>query len=175
MTAVGLLIFVLGLMCRLALLVLPGTGRLRAQIRRALNLGKSAPTENQEPTERSAQIDNSENQRLRDELTHITDELQQQIEELMMMQRVDKELSATLNFDNVMMLTMDWAIRRTGATAGVVNMGTHDGRAMYPVAALGYPLDVMQKYNAAISSARFSASLYSRALSMATTARAANR
>src|SRR5258708_1778333 len=81
-------------------------------------------------------------------MTHITDELQQQIEELMMMQRVDKELSATLDFDNVMMLTMDWAIRRTGATAGVVNMGTHDGRAMYPVAALGYPLDVMQKYNA---------------------------
>jgi signal transduction histidine kinase len=72
--------------------------------------------------------------------------LQEQIEELVMVQRVDQELSATLNFDNVMMLTMDWALRRTGASAGMLNMLTDDGSALIPVAALGYPNEIVSAY-----------------------------
>src|SRR5258708_14279107 len=157
MTVVGLLIFALGLICGLALVLLvPGAQRLRTQIQHAPNAetGKPLPpAQNNDQNGQPDQIDriaqaSNENKQLRDEITRITNELQQQIEELMMMQRVDKELSATLDFDNVMMLTMDWAIRRTGASAGVVKMGTLDGTGMYPAPLHGYPLDVMQKYNA---------------------------
>ncbi len=87
-----------------------------------------------------------ENDRLLKELISVTDQLQEQIEELVMMQRVDQELSATLNFDNVMMLTMDWALRRTGASAGMLNMLTDDGSALVPVAALGYPNEIISAY-----------------------------
>jgi signal transduction histidine kinase len=86
-----------------------------------------------------------ENSRLQRDLEATTQNLQTQIEELVMLQRVDEELSATLNFDNVMMLTMDWALRRTGATAGMLNMVTPDGSALIPVSALGYPLDVLAR------------------------------
>ncbi len=74
----------------------------------------------------------------------ISKELQDQIEELMMMQRVDTELSATLNFESVMMLTLDWALRRTGASAGMLNMITPDGTALTPLAMLGYPPEYME-------------------------------
>ena len=84
-----------------------------------------------------------ENNVLRRDLDVITAELGVQIDELVMMQRVDEELNATLNFENVMMLTMDWALRRTGATAGMLNIVTPDGMALSPLAALGYPLDVL--------------------------------
>ncbi len=84
-----------------------------------------------------------ENSQLLDDLTALTQELQNQIEELTMMQRVDQELSATLNFDNVMMLTMDWALRRTGAMAGMLNMITQDETGLFPVVTLGYPLDAV--------------------------------
>src|SRR5512135_3065097 len=84
-----------------------------------------------------------ENNGLSQDLTVITEELQNQIEELVMLQRVDEELNSTLNFDNVMMLTMDWALRRTGATAGMLNIVSPDGMTLSPVAALGYPLDIL--------------------------------
>jgi signal transduction histidine kinase len=84
-----------------------------------------------------------ENQRLQQALADTTARSQSQIDELMMVQRVDQELSATLNFENVMMLTMDWAMRRTGATSGMLNMVTPDGKGLLPVAALGYPLEVL--------------------------------
>jgi signal transduction histidine kinase len=70
-----------------------------------------------------------------------TDELKDQIEELVMMQRVDQELGATLDFDSVLMLTMDWALRRTGAAAGMYSTLILDGTALIPLIALGYPPD----------------------------------
>ncbi|MEP7286211.1 MAG: ATP-binding protein [Chloroflexota bacterium] len=87
-----------------------------------------------------------ENNQLLDKVQSVAHELQDQIEELVMIQRVDKELSATLHFDNVMMLTMDWALRRTGAAAGMLTMVTRDETALLPVAALGYPLEVINAY-----------------------------
>lgn len=88
-----------------------------------------------------------ENSRLRTDLDANTEKMQAQIEELVMMQRVEVELSATLNFDNVMNLTMDWAIRRTGATAGMLSMITADGTSMITVAALGYPFESVASTN----------------------------
>jgi hypothetical protein len=40
-------------------------------------------------------------------MTTSLDDLTEQLEELKMFQRVDRELGATLNFDSVLMLTMD--------------------------------------------------------------------
>lgn len=68
-----------------------------------------------------------------------TDELKDQIEELVMLQRVDQELDATLDFDSVLMLTMDWALRRTGASAGMYATLTPDHTGLVPLIVLGYP------------------------------------
>lgn len=84
-----------------------------------------------------------ENQHLQQVLADTAARSQSQIDELMMAQRVDQELTATLNFENVMMLTMDWAMRRTGATSGMLNMVTPDGKGLQPVAAQGYPLEAL--------------------------------
>lgn len=63
----------------------------------------------------------------------------EQLEELKMLQHVDKELGATLDFDNVLMLTMDWALRRTGAAAGMyITVGEQES-TLKPLVALGYP------------------------------------
>jgi len=66
-------------------------------------------------------------------------ERQDQIEELTMLHRMDQELSATLDFDSVLTLTMDWALRRTGASAGMYYTLTRDGAGLVPEIALGYP------------------------------------
>ncbi len=62
-----------------------------------------------------------------------------QIDELTMLERVDQELNATLNLESVLILTVDWALRRTGARAGTVFVTTPDGTALIPITTLGYP------------------------------------
>lgn len=62
----------------------------------------------------------------------ITDQLRDQAEEYAMLQRIDQELSATLDFDKVLALTIDWALRRTGATAGMYLTVSPDGVEMQP-------------------------------------------
>jgi signal transduction histidine kinase len=58
-----------------------------------------------------------ENARL---FTQTDQALAARVEELSMMQRVDRELNATLDYNRVMNLTLDWALRTTGADVGVV-------------------------------------------------------
>jgi signal transduction histidine kinase len=74
-------------------------------------------------------------------MTDITEHLAEQLEELKMFQRVDRELGATLDFDNVLMLTMDWALRRTGAAAGMFVTFNDQDNSLKPLVALGYSLD----------------------------------
>jgi signal transduction histidine kinase len=66
---------------------------------------------------------------------------EEQVEELLMMQRVDQELNSTLNVENVMMITLDWAMRRTGAAAGMLCTMTTDGSGLVPLVTLGYEPD----------------------------------
>lgn len=80
-----------------------------------------------------------ENSRLLDDLEQAKDALLDQVEELMMLQRVDQELNATLNLDSVMMLATDWALRRTGARAAMFAVATPDGTGLVPLVRLGYP------------------------------------
>jgi signal transduction histidine kinase len=71
----------------------------------------------------------------------MAEKLEEQLEELLMMQRVDQELNATLNLESVMQLTIDWAMRRTGASVGMLSIVSSDGSGLIPFVALGYDPD----------------------------------
>jgi len=87
-----------------------------------------------------------ENARL---FTQTDQELAARVEELSMMQRIDRELNATLDYNRVMSLTLDWALRMTEADIGVVAaiVETDDGgRGLRFLANQGYPDDVLAAY-----------------------------
>ncbi len=107
-----------------------------------------APDDNARPTEASlgalailiAQTNAVlENSRLVTELKYTSDKQSEQVDELTMLQQLDEELSSTLNLGYVMTLTIDWALRRTGARAGLVSTATADGTGLIPLSPLGYP------------------------------------
>lgn len=49
-------------------------------------------------------------------------ELAARVEELSVMQRIDRELNASLEMDRAMSITLDWALRQSGAEAGLIGM-----------------------------------------------------
>lgn len=49
-------------------------------------------------------------------------ELATRVEELSVMQRIDRELNASLEMDRAMRITLDWALRQSGAEAGLIGM-----------------------------------------------------
>lgn len=61
------------------------------------------------------------------------DFLNEQIEELRMFQRIDQELGAKLDFEYVLRLTIDWALRRTGAVAGMFITVSAETNTMHPL------------------------------------------
>jgi signal transduction histidine kinase len=68
------------------------------------------------------------------------------VEELSMMQRIDRELNATLNYRRVMDITLDWALRVTGADVGLVAavVEMEDGsQGLRFLANRGYPEEVV--------------------------------
>jgi len=72
--------------------------------------------------------------------TRAAEALAEQVEDLSMIHRADRELSAHLDVDRVMRLTMDWALRRTGAESGLLALLSEDGQGLTPLVTLG-PLD----------------------------------
>ncbi|MCK4470163.1 MAG: GAF domain-containing protein, partial [Anaerolineae bacterium] len=84
-----------------------------------------------------------ENARL---FTQTDQALAARVEELSMMQRIDRELNATLDYDQVMGLTLDWSLRTTGADIGLVAaiVETEDGlRGLRFLANRGYPEELV--------------------------------
>jgi signal transduction histidine kinase len=68
------------------------------------------------------------------------------VEELSMMQRIDRELNATLDYDQVMSLTLDRALRTTEADAGLVAVIVEAGdgaRGLRFLAHRGYPEELL--------------------------------
>jgi signal transduction histidine kinase len=68
------------------------------------------------------------------------------VEELSMMQRIDRELNASLDYRRVMDITLDWAVRMTGADAGLLSSVVEDEdgrRGLNFLASEGYPEDLM--------------------------------
>ena len=54
-------------------------------------------------------------------------ELNSRVEELSIMQRIDRELNATLETGRAMRTTLEWAMRRSSADAGIIGMIEEDG------------------------------------------------
>ena len=63
-------------------------------------------------------------------------ELTARVEELSVMQRIDRELNASLEMDRAMRITLEWALRQSNADAGLIGL-LEDGR-LRVVAELGY-------------------------------------
>ncbi len=63
-------------------------------------------------------------------------ELNARVEELSVMQRIDRELNASLDVTRAMRLTLDWAMRQSGAEAGLIGM--LDDRGIRLTAQQGY-------------------------------------
>ena len=65
--------------------------------------------------------------------------LARRLEELAIMQEIDRQLNATLDFEKVMDFTLDCAIRMTGADGGLIGMVTQEQDGMQLLAIRGYP------------------------------------
>ncbi len=71
------------------------------------------------------------------------------VEELSMMQRIDRELNVSLDYNRVMDTTLNWALRVSGADIGLlaVTVETEEGeRGLRFLAHRGYPEDVIQQF-----------------------------
>ncbi len=79
-----------------------------------------------------------ENARLLNETERTAEALAEQVDEMSMIHRADRELSAHLNVDRIMTLTMDWALRRTAADAGMLALMSDDKRGLIPLVRMGY-------------------------------------
>lgn len=70
------------------------------------------------------------------------------VEELSMMQRIDRELNATLDYQQTLERALQWAIQRTGADAGLIAiLAEEDGRqGLRLLVHQGYPPDAVELY-----------------------------
>ncbi len=73
-------------------------------------------------------------------LFQMTDQqLAARVEELDTMQKIDRELNETLRLQRVLNITLDWALRESGANAGAMGMIFDDPPALQIMAHYGYP------------------------------------
>ena len=86
-----------------------------------------------------------ENARL---FTQTDQALAARVEELSMMQQIDRELNATLDYNQVMDLTLDWALRTTGADVGLVAVMAEEDSVtgLRFLANQGYPKELIAAY-----------------------------
>ena len=63
--------------------------------------------------------------------------LAERVEELSVMQRIDRELNASLDTSRAMRITLEWAMRRSGAKAGLIGM-VHEDAGVEVVSHTGY-------------------------------------
>ncbi len=84
------------------------------------------------------------------QLFTMTDQaLQARVEELTRLQHIDRQLNATLDYAEVMGQTLEWAVRITGATIGIIAalQEEEDGtRGLRFLAHKGYPEEMFQRY-----------------------------
>ena len=77
----------------------------------------------------------------------LTDQaLAERVEELSVMQRIDRELNASLDIQRAMRLTLDWALRQSRADAGFV--GAVDGSNVRVMVFQGYPDELFDQSDA---------------------------
>jgi len=72
----------------------------------------------------------------------VTDQqLAARVDELSAMQRIDRELNASLDIQRAMRITLDWAMRQSGADAGLVGSVEEDGLLIMADQGYGQELD----------------------------------
>ncbi len=64
-------------------------------------------------------------------------ELTRRVDELQVLQRIDRDLNRTLQLDRVAHITLDWAMRLTGASAGLVGILNPEGNGLHVLARSG--------------------------------------
>lgn len=74
-------------------------------------------------------------------------ELTARVEELSVMQRIDRELNASLELDRAMRITLDWAMRQSKADAGLIGFVQEQGIEI--IAHNGYQSE-MEPYNSSL-------------------------
>jgi signal transduction histidine kinase len=74
-------------------------------------------------------------------------ELSARVEELSVMQRIDRELNASLDVGRAMRLTLEWAMRQSNAEAGLI--GILESKGIHLMAQQGYE-EIEQKYKEAL-------------------------
>lgn len=86
-----------------------------------------------------------ENARL---FTSTDQELRRRVEELTFMQHIDRQLNATLDYQEVMSQTLDWALRISRANIGLIAAFHDDGdeRGLQFLAHKGYPEEIINRY-----------------------------
>ncbi len=74
--------------------------------------------------------------------------LRRRVEELTFMQHIDRQLNATLDYQEVMSQTLDWALRISHANIGLIAAFHDDGeeRGLQFLAHKGYPEDIISRY-----------------------------
>ncbi|HSJ53104.1 MAG TPA: GAF domain-containing protein, partial [Anaerolineae bacterium] len=73
----------------------------------------------------------------------LTDQaLARRVQELSTMQRIDRDLNAALDFDRVMDVTVDWALRATRVSVGLIAFYHQEHHGLLLLASRGYPPDV---------------------------------
>ncbi|MGF1506968.1 MAG: GAF domain-containing protein, partial [Anaerolineae bacterium] len=73
--------------------------------------------------------------------------LSARVDELQNLQRIDRELNRTHNFDRVLSITLDWALRVTGASAGMIAMLPAEGEGLQIAVSQGYRDDFIAEYS----------------------------
>ena len=78
-------------------------------------------------------------------LFQMTDQqLAARVEELDTMQKIDRELNETLKLQRVLNITLDWALRESGASAGAMGMIVDEPPALRIMAHYGYPMEAFE-------------------------------
>jgi signal transduction histidine kinase len=75
--------------------------------------------------------------------------LDERVAELATLQEIDGQLNVKLDFDYVMNMTLEWAMRVTSATAGTLALLSPDHAALNVVAYKGYPPELEPHWEAA--------------------------
>ncbi len=80
----------------------------------------------------------------------LTDQaLESRVEELSVMQRIDRELNTSLDISRAMTITLDWAMRQSNATAGMIGVCEDNGLRI--MASQGYSTELAPYENAPLS------------------------
>ncbi len=86
-----------------------------------------------------------QNANLYDNLDRALDE---RVAELATLQEIDRQINARLDFDHVMAVTLEWAMRVTAAVAGTLSLVSPDRRTLRVVAHRGYPPEMDEYWSA---------------------------